>query len=428
MATSLRDAMLDFISTLRTAGVRISVAESLDAMRAVAAAGLQRARMREALRAALIKDEADNPAFEAAFATHFGGARPTSGAPRQSRPAMLAVTGSAGASGGGPPPLAPAPPRPPADPPRPGLAGPPPPHHPGEPSAPQMRPGRLAAHPTPLAARAQPARARDDTPGEEPAGDSPAGSSPDSPPDAAAGRRAAHQRALERTPFAAYTDLEYDQARPLLEAIKRRLRVRLGRRLRIAPAGRLDFRRTLRAAIQRGGALADLRFRARRPRHIDLLILGDVSGSVKYASTLMLDLLAGARTCFRRIRSMVYIDRLAEAGFEQGHLVMTPALDLYARSDFGRVLTQLWDSRTTLIGRATVLVIMGDGRNNRRPARADLLREISRRCRAVIWLNPEPPARWNTGDSAISQYARAVGTMLACGDLRELERALSRIT
>ena len=50
----LRDAILEFIADLRIAGVRISVAESLDAMRAVAVTGIERRRMREALAAALI--------------------------------------------------------------------------------------------------------------------------------------------------------------------------------------------------------------------------------------------------------------------------------------------------------------------------------------------------------------------------------------
>jgi uncharacterized protein with von Willebrand factor type A (vWA) domain len=236
--------------------------------------------------------------------------------------------------------------------------------------------------------------------------------------------RLARLRALERLPFDQFSDLDYDQARDALAPLARRFRVRLGRRLRLARAGRLDFRRTIRAAIQRGGALAELRFRARRPRHVDLVILADISGSVHYAAQLMLELVAGARECFRRVQSFVYIDHLAEADFEQGHLVMTPALDLYARSDFGRVLGELWAARTGLLNRQTLVVIMGDGRNNRLPARADLLREIARTARAVVWLNPEEPERWGRGDSAINLYAREVKALFPARNLRELERAL----
>jgi hypothetical protein len=118
---------------------------------------------------------------------------------------------------------------------------------------------------------------------------------------------------------------------------------------------------------------------------------------------------------------------MAEADFEHGHLVMAPPLDLYARSDFGRVLSELWERRSTLLNRATVLVILGDGRNNRHPARADLLRDIRRICRAIIWLNPEDSARWGTGDSAITQYGRAVDALLPCQNLHELEHNLSHV-
>src|SRR6202167_234171 len=179
--------------------------------------------------------------------------------------------------------------------------------------------------------------------------------------------------------------------------------------------------------MQRSGVLLDLNFRARRPRHLDLVILADISGSVHYAAQLMLELMVGARVCFRRVSSFVYVDHLAEADFEQGHLVMTPALDLYARSDFGRVLGELWARRTGLLTRGTLVVIMGDGRNNRLPARADLVREIARTSRGAVWLNPEDPARWGTGDSAIKQYAREVKAMVPSRNLRELQLALAAI-
>src|SRR5258707_8702377 len=69
--TALREQLVRFIAALRSAGVRISVAESIDAMNAVAAAGIERARMHEALAAALIKDEADREIFDESFSRFF---------------------------------------------------------------------------------------------------------------------------------------------------------------------------------------------------------------------------------------------------------------------------------------------------------------------------------------------------------------------
>jgi uncharacterized protein with von Willebrand factor type A (vWA) domain len=426
---AMRDAILELIAELRTAGVRISVAESLDAMRAVAAAGIERRRMREALAAALIKEEADRGVFDETFARRFGGPAPHPGDSRRSRGERAGIHGSSGGPSESSSPVEP-PDRRDDDLPA-GAAKKPKPsspeHDPIEPED-SLRQAEIEerARGQTSDASGDAAQAADESAGESSAQGESDGAGEIEASGIEAGRAAA-MRTIELTPFGNYSDLEFAAARDALSALKRRFRIRLSRRLRIAGAGRIDFRRTIRASLQRGGALGDLRFRARRPRHLDLLILADVSGSVKYASTLMLEIVAGATASFRRVRSFVYIDRLAEASFEQGHLVTTPPLDLYSRSDFGRVLAELWDRRTTLISRATVIVIMGDGRNNRRPARADLLRDLARLGRSALWLIPEPQIRWHTGDSAIRQYARECSALIPCGNLRELERGLARI-
>jgi uncharacterized protein with von Willebrand factor type A (vWA) domain len=410
--TNLRDELLRFVNQLRGASVRVSIAETLDAMNGIVAAGLERVPMREALAATLIKDEDDRHIFDELFATFFGGARVATDDGWRKRGSASSIASGAGRI--------------------------------ESESIRAMRKDEKPAQSATAAAKDQPQEKsqneseqesdesreaeseREDTAGEddqaEPAEES---NEPGAEHDATvASGHGERRRKIERTPFEHYTDLEFEEARDALAPIARRFRVRLGRRMRMASRGRLDFRRTIRASIQRGGALSDLRFRARRPRHIDLVILADISGSVRYSSTLMLELIAGASKFFRRVRSFVFIDRLAEADFEQKHLVMTPPLDAYARSDFGRVLGELWERRGAVLNRATVLVIMGDGRNNRRPARADLLREMARMCRAAIWLIPEERERWGTGDSAIFQYAREVTALVPARDLRELEAAL----
>jgi uncharacterized protein with von Willebrand factor type A (vWA) domain len=414
----LREQLIRFVTELRAAGVRVSVAESIDAVNAVAAVGLEQIRMREALAAALIKDEADRVAFDEVFGRFF--AAPPGDTSRRRHPEHRGQMESA-ASGKGIPGETPQTSKTPR------AAPPHPPASAKSPPEVQRKDDRERAGPHP---RESATSEKAETPKRP---EHRVASAPTLAKQAAAGEdigteagRLARIREIERTPFEAYTDLTFEEARSTLGALKRRFRARLGRRLRLARAGRIDIRRTIRAAIQRGGALADLRFRARRPRHVDLLILADISGSVRYAAELTLGLAAGARDCFRRVRSFVYIDHLAEAEFEQGHLVTWSAIDFHARSDFGRVLAELWERRGEFVNRQTLVVIIGDARNNRRPARAELLREIARAARAVVWLNPEDPARWNTGDSAIGQYARAVTELHAACNLHELERALAR--
>jgi uncharacterized protein len=420
MTRPLSDLIIEFVAGLRAAAVRISVAESLDAMRAIGVAGLTLPRMREALRAALIKDEADSPIFDTLFASYFRGPPHDADPTRQSRGMRTGVIGGQGGSS------AAAPER---------LASKPAVKegvHPDatkqdEPEERSTAPGSVSNSGDPGDSSENPVEAGSPEGAPAVVGQ---GSSPEHHddrdhhgPDAALG----NLRRIERVPFASYSPLEYEQARDALAILRRRWLTRLGRRLRRARRGRLDFRRTIRASLQHGGLPIERHFRARRPRHLDLVVLADISGSVHYASLLILELLTGAAREFRRMRGFVFIDRLAAADFERGHLVMTPHLDMYARSDFGRVFGEIASEHRDILNRSTVMVILGDGRNNKRPPRTDILRTIADRCRAVVWLNPEPPERWGTGDSAIESYRRVVDFLLPCLSLRELQASLVNI-
>ena len=293
--TNLRDELLRFVSQLRGAGVRISIAETLDAMNAISAAGLERAPMREALAATVIKDEDDRHIFDDLFARFFAGGRePSDDGLAQARQGVVDRAGLGPhreridpLSSQGPETVAIRRQREEANRAR--------NRRPNRNKRPRniakekqrarIRAGRKIARRRRAKNRAKPATNK----------------KPRSPP---ARMRGGEKSSAPRSND--YSDLEFDEARDALAPIARRFRVRLGRRLRMAKTGRLDFRRTIRASIQRGGALSDLRFRARRPRHIDLVILADISGSVRYSSTLMLELIAGAAKFFRRVRSFVF--------------------------------------------------------------------------------------------------------------------------
>src|SRR5262245_30123155 len=257
----LREQLGRFIAQLRDAGLRVSVAESIDAMNAVAAAGLARDRMREALAATLVKDQADRALFDEAFERFF--AAPATRTGRRKHPDQRGVMESSARGQGRPgenPPLQEQFRETQKDPLRdnatkPGKARGASPSSPDE----KQREARGKAPLSLVDPRAETSAPRSVVEEAETVEPQQAGLE---------GMRLAHLREIERRPFAAYTDLEYDQARELLKPLERRFRVRVGRRLRMASRGRVDFRRTIRAGIQRGGVLAELKFRARRPRHV----------------------------------------------------------------------------------------------------------------------------------------------------------------
>src|SRR5581483_295142 len=220
---------------------------------------------------------------------------------------------------------------------------------------------------------------------------------------------------------------DVEETKELVEALARQLRGRLSRRYKPRKRGRLDFRRTIRASITRGGVPLELLLRGRKPGKPDLVVLCDLSGSVATVADFLLALLAPASAYFSHVRSFAYVDRLCEVSFENGHVIPHTELDLYARSDFGKVLQQFWQhDGEQILSRQTLVLILGDARNNRRPPRADLLARIRDSAKKLVWLNPEPIARWNTGDSVMKLYEPICDIVLACGNLRELMIALKQ--
>jgi uncharacterized protein with von Willebrand factor type A (vWA) domain len=374
----MRERIHAFVQGLRGAGLDVSVAETLDAVAAVAVAGVEREVLREALAAALVKDEADRPAFDPLFEEFFPALGAGGDGEGRRRRRVRGAGGGTVATGAG-------------------------------------------------RGRGDGRGARGDA--DRPTGTARAGREPSARAERIGDERPGHsarRRELLVLPFRDFTSRDVAEARDLVRELGARLRGRLARRERRARRGRLDFRRTLRASLSTGGVPARPEWRRRRPGRPDLVALCDLSGSVAAASELCLGLIAPAARYFRRVHLFAYVDRLCPVSIEHGHVAPEGRLDLHARSDFGRVLGDLWQGGRDLLGRSTLVLVLGDARNNRLPPRADLLRAVRERVQRVVWLVPEPAARWNTGDSVLHLYAPFADAVVEVSDLAALVRALRR--
>ncbi|MBM4257152.1 MAG: VWA domain-containing protein [Deltaproteobacteria bacterium] len=403
--TPFPELVLHFITELRAAGLRISIAESMDAMEAVGAVGVEQDLLREALAACLVKEEDDRFIFDEIFARFFAG-------PKGRRKGKLQTSSGEGE--------------------RQNIKTQ------GNPGRPQDEPpeeSRKAKSQVSKPSEQQPTNNEDQKTDNKPATPNPElrPLAPDSQPPAPELRTPApspqplapKRKALLEKPFHLFDARDVEETKDLVETLARQFRARLSRRYKPRKHGRLDFRRTIRTSMSHGGVPIELLLRGRKPGKPDLLVLCDLSGSVATVTDFLLALIAPAASYFRRVRSFAYVDRLCEVSFENGHVIPHTELDLYARSDFGKVLQQFWQyDGEQLLTRQTLVLILGDARNNRRPPRPDLLIRMRDAGKKLVWLNPEPVARWNTGDSVMKLYEPACDIVLACGNLRELMTAL----
>ena len=219
--------------------------------------------------------------------------------------------------------------------------------------------------------------------------------------------------------------------RQAVQLLGRKLAARLARRRRHQRRSALDFRRTARRSLSTGGVPVDLVFRKPHPAKPEIMLIADISSSVAAFATFTLQLAYSIRSEFSRVRSFVFVDGIEEvtgvfeaapdiAAVTQHINSGTVAVRLDGHSDYGTVLETFWDQWGPQVRKRTSVIVLGDARSNYRASRSWVLKSIRQRARHLYWLNPEPAHTWDTGDSIVSEYAEHCDKMVECRNLRQL--------
>ncbi|GGV31645.1 VWA domain-containing protein [Actinomadura cremea] len=235
---------------------------------------------------------------------------------------------------------------------------------------------------------------------------------------------------LERLDFSSAGRAELDALRREVYPLARRLATRLVQKQRRGDRGRLDFRRTVRASLGSGGVPLTTHYRPRRPHKPELVVLCDASDSVSAFAHFTLLLTFALREQFTKVRAFAFIDATDEITkyFQPGADVadamtrMAKEADLVwitGRSNYGHAIKVFADRYGDAVGPKTSLLILGDARSNYGELSLPILRDLADRARHSHWLNPEPRRLWDTGDSAASRYGEIV-EMHECRNLAQL--------
>ena len=222
-----------------------------------------------------------------------------------------------------------------------------------------------------------------------------------------------------------------------VERLAAKLLTRRALRYRRARHGRIDLRGTVLRGLRSGTEMPfALLHRRRKQTKLRLVVLCDVSGSVWQVSTFLLKLVHTLQAEFSQVRSLVFVNSVVEVTdlFRRMRfpndlktLRQHPQLNLFGFSDFGRAFYQFYRDYLDELTRETVVVILGDARNNAFDAQFWTLDEIRQRSRRILWLNPEPRREWNTGDSIIGVYEPFCDDVLECWTLDHLEHAANQM-
>jgi uncharacterized protein with von Willebrand factor type A (vWA) domain len=238
---------------------------------------------------------------------------------------------------------------------------------------------------------------------------------------------------LRNAPLARIEPRQVEQMRSLIRQIARRLRERYSKPRKRQRRGHLDVRRTLR----RNAAWGSIPFlTAWKRKHRDrpkIVALCDVSGSVARVSDFFLLLIHSLHEVVDDVRSFAFSGHLIEVSDilesnspEQAMAEIMSKVG-FGSSDYGNSFADFEKGWMSAITPQTTVIVLGDARSNNLDPRADILRRIGERSKRLVWLNPEGRMTWGFGDSEMPRYATFCSVVRQCATARQLERAVSDI-
>jgi uncharacterized protein len=256
------------------------------------------------------------------------------------------------------------------------------------------------------------------------------------------GGASAHE-AMSTKDIAAFEgEQERAQAGEIAERFARAMRARLTRRERARRRGRrLDLRSTIRLSVAHGGEPFDLKFRRRKVKPLRLVALLDASGSMEPYVAFFTRFLHAVSQTFRESEAFLFHTRLAHVSSALKERKPSKALDRLALmaagvgggTKIGECLTAFNKRHAKrVIHSRTCVMILSDGYDTGPPElMASAMRELRRRCKRIVWLNPltgrrgfEPSAR---GMQAALPYLDLLAPAHNLESLAALEPYLMRI-
>ncbi|PKQ04841.1 MAG: VWA containing CoxE family protein [Alphaproteobacteria bacterium HGW-Alphaproteobacteria-11] len=221
--------------------------------------------------------------------------------------------------------------------------------------------------------------------------------------------------------------------RELVRKMAKRLIALHSRRKKVARRGVLDIRRTIRANIEFDGLMFHTVWKRTKIDRPKVMAVCDVSGSVAQVARFLLMFLYSLQEVLPGVRSFAFSGRLGEttALFEREKLeealVETLREHGGGSTDYGQALMDFEEIALGDIDHRTTVLILGDARSNYGDPRGDILKKIHARARRVVWLNPEPRTMWNSGDSEMRKLQPYCDKAVTCASLKDLERVVSEL-
>ena len=226
---------------------------------------------------------------------------------------------------------------------------------------------------------------------------------------------------------------DYYKIQVSIKKMTKKLAARLTRRCKQSKKiSRVDIRKSVRKNIQYGGILLKLSYKTKRKQRPKLLLLCDVSGSMARYATFVIQFIFGLSTALDKIESYIFAEQLEKVTnyFYNAEDFSKTMADLMNNSNawgkgtnLGQSLESLLKIERNNVTANSIMIILSDGKTVDADLATHNLKIINRQVRDVLWLNTLPKEQWpkHRAIEQLRQYCH----MYQCNTVNQLNQIIS---
>ena len=232
------------------------------------------------------------------------------------------------------------------------------------------------------------------------------------------------------------TNFEYEEIKKLVPKLILKLKLKKSIKLKEKRKGVLNLKKTLKNSVKYNLIPFKIYFKKKVPNKTELVILCDISESVRNFSKLFLQFAYGISESFKKVKSYLFISECGDVtdifktnDVENGVeiAINQVKIDRNTHSNYSFAFENFINKFEQNLTSKTIIIIIGDGRSNFSQPAIEQLIYIKKRVKKMIWLNPEPVNIWGMGDSDMEYYKKIADLSYSVSSLNQLEKFVENL-
>ena len=196
-----------------------------------------------------------------------------------------------------------------------------------------------------------------------------------------------------------------------------KFKTKLSKNIRTNEKQNIDVAETVKNACKTRGLPINIIYEKPKASKPNMVLILDVSGSCKEASEMMLtfmyllqDVFKGGCKTFAFVDTLFDISNIMKSNNIEESIKRVlntiPRKGVY--SNYYKPLKTLWCDKNKCINKDSIVIFIGDARNNSNPDGIRYLRNICRKAKKSYWLNTEKSSKWGKQDSLAFKYNKII--------------------